>query len=49
MAAVKGVNVTKYDAGPSGDNAIGQGLVNSGELVWTDTYEASALSIADTI
>lgn len=48
---VKGVNITKVDAagGPQGDNAIGQGLVNSQVEVWTDTYEASALETASTI
>jgi len=49
MAAVKGVNTTKFDAGPSGDNAIDQGFVNADIEVWSDSYEASALAIASTI
>lgn len=49
MAAVKGANVTKYDAGPQGDNAIDQGYVNAQVEVWTDTYEASALAAGSTI
>jgi len=49
MSAVKGVNVTKYDAGGQGDNAVDQGLVNARPEVWTDTYEAAALTAASTI
>ncbi len=49
MSAVKGVNSTKYDAGPSGDNAIDQGLVNADVEIWTDSYEASGLVVASTI
>lgn len=49
MTAVKGVNTTKYDAGPSGDNAVPQGLVNADVEVWTDVYEASALATTSTI
>lgn len=51
MAAVqvKGVNVTKYDAGPSGDNAIAQGYVNAEVEVWTDEYEAVAVEAGSTI
>lgn len=49
MTAVLGVNTTKYDAGPSGDNAIDQGLVNAQVEIWTDVYEASALATASTI
>lgn len=49
MAAVKGVNATKYDAGAQGDNAISQGLVNADVEIWTDTYEASALAAGSTI
>jgi hypothetical protein len=49
MSAVKGVNVTKVDAGASGDNVIGQGLVNARVEVFTDLYEASALANASTI
>ena len=49
MAAVKGVNVTKYDAGGQGDDAISQGLIHSQLEVWTDEYEASALADPSTI
>jgi hypothetical protein len=44
MADVKGVRTTKYDAGPSGDNAIPQGFVNAQLEVWSDVYNASALA-----
>jgi hypothetical protein len=49
MAAVKGVNSTKYDAGGQGDNAIAQGKINSRVEIWTDSYEASALASGSTI
>lgn len=49
MATVKGVNTTKYDAGPSGDNAITHGLVNAQSEVWTDEYEASAAAAGTVI
>lgn len=49
MAAVKGVNITKWDAGAQGDNDIDQGLIKTNEKVWYDEYEASALAIASTI
>jgi len=49
MAAVKGVNSTKYDAGGQGDNAIAQGKINCGVEVWTDSYEAVALASGSTI
>ena len=49
MTAVKGVNTTKIDAGPSGDNAISQGYVNAEVEVATELYEASALATASTI
>ena len=49
MSAVKGVNVTKYDAGAQGDYAINKGLVNANLEVWLDSYEASALASGSTI
>lgn len=49
MAAVKGVNVTKYDAGGQGDNSVDQGLIHTQPEVWTDTYEASGLVAGSTI
>jgi len=49
MAAVKGANVTKYDAGPSGDNAISQGFWKANEQIIADSYEAAALAADSTI
>lgn len=49
MTAAKGVNTTKLDAGPSGDNVITQGLVNAQVEVWTEVYEAAALADPSTI
>jgi len=37
-ASVKGSNVTKYDAGGSGDNVILNGYIKSVEKVWIDDY-----------
>lgn len=36
--AVKGVNVTKFDAGGSGDNYIPDGYIKSVEKIWMDSY-----------
>ena len=49
MTAVLGTNMTKYDAGPSGDNAISQGHQNAQVEVMLDVYEASALATTSTI
>jgi len=38
MAEVKGANVTKYDAGGSGDNSVGDGFIKTVEKVWIDSY-----------
>jgi len=38
MATVKSANVTKYDAGGSGDNYIDDGYIKSVEKVWIDSY-----------
>jgi hypothetical protein len=38
----KSANVTKYDAGGSGDNIIADGYIKSVEKVWIDTYTYSA-------
>lgn len=38
MTTVKATNVTKYDAGGSGDNCIADGYIKSVEKVWLDTY-----------
>ena len=42
MATVKGVNVTKYDAGGSGDNIVADGFIKTVEKVWIDTYTIAA-------
>ena len=44
MATVtlKGANVTKYDAGGSGDNCIADGFIKSVEKVWIDKYSYTA-------
>ena len=50
MAAFKGANVTKYEAGGSGDNYIPDGYIKSVEKVWMDSFTFSAvLTTADTI
>lgn len=49
MAEVEGINVTKFDAGTSDTTWIDQGLVKSSIRVWSDVFEASALSANDTI
>lgn len=38
VVAVKGANVTKFDAGGSGDNIIPDGYIKAVEKIWTDTY-----------
>jgi len=42
MATVKAANVTKYDAGGSGDNVIADGYIKTVEKVWIDTYSVAA-------
>ena len=42
MPTVKSANVTKYDAGGSGDNIIADGYIKSVEKVWIDTYTYSS-------
>lgn len=52
MATVKGVNVTKFDNGGSGDNYISDGYIKSVEKVWIDSYTlgaAAALGSDDSI
>ena len=43
MAAVKGANVTKYDAGGSGDNVIADGYIKTVEKIWMDSYAGTAV------
>lgn len=38
----KGVNVTKFDAGGSGDNIIPDGFIKTVEKVWLDLYTFSS-------
>lgn len=42
MATVKGANVTKYDAGGSGDNIVADGFIKTVEKVWIDSYSVTA-------
>lgn len=50
MTAFKGANVTKYDAGGSGDNYIADGYIKTVEKVWLDTFTFTAvITTADTI
>ena len=38
----KSANVTKYDAGGTGDNIIADGFIKTVEKVWIDTYTFSS-------
>lgn len=52
MTTLKSANVTKYDAGGSGDNVISDGYIKSVEKVWVDSYTlgaAAALGSDDSI
>lgn len=50
MSELKGANVTKYDAGGSGDNVVDDGFIKTVEKVWIDSYTfSSALATADTL
>ena len=40
----KAVNVTKYDAGGSGDNIIPDGFIKTTEKVWLDSFVFSSAS-----
>jgi hypothetical protein len=42
MATLKSTYVTKYDAGGTGDNIIGDGFIKTVEKVWLDTYSVAA-------
>jgi hypothetical protein len=42
MATLKATNVTKYDAGGSGDNVVNDGFIKTVEKVWIDTYSVAA-------
>ena len=50
MTIQSGANVTKYDAGGSGDNYIANGYIRSVEKVWIDSWAGTAaLGSNDTI
>uniref|UniRef100_A0A6M3IQ16 Uncharacterized protein n=1 Tax=viral metagenome TaxID=1070528 RepID=A0A6M3IQ16_9ZZZZ len=42
MATLKAANVTKYDAGGSGDNIVADGFIKTVEKVWIDSYAITA-------
>jgi len=46
---VKAGNVTKYDAGGSGDNVIADGYIKTVEKVWIDSYTMAFTGTNDTI
>lgn len=43
MAELKSANVTKYDAGGSGDNYIADGYIKTVEKVWIDSYNNTTM------
>ena len=51
MAATEyyGANVTKFNAGGSGDNVISDGYIKSVEKIWIDSYTLSATGTNNTI
>lgn len=50
MATLYGANVTKFNAGGSGDNIISDGYIKTVEKIWMDSYTlTAAVSTADTI
>ena len=50
MSALKAANVTKYDAGGSGDDIISDGLIKTVEKVWIDSYVCTqTLATTDSI
>jgi len=49
MAKLKAVNVTKVQAGGSGDNYVKDGFIKTVEKVWIDTYVLGAITTADNI
>jgi hypothetical protein len=44
VVALKAANVTKVNAGGSGDNYVADGLIKTVEKVWTDTYVLAAVT-----
>lgn len=50
MATLYGANVTKYNAGGSGDYIISDGYIKSVEKIWMDYYTlTAAIATSDTI
>ena len=51
MTAYVGTNMTKYNAGGSGDNIIPDGYIKTVEKVWIETYTIAnvAITTADTL
>ena len=50
MTTYKAANVTKYDAGGSGDNIIADGYIKTVEKVWLDSFvNTTAMTTADTL
>jgi hypothetical protein len=50
MTAFKAANVTKYEAGGTGDNIISDGYIKTVEKIWMDSFTFTAvLTTADTI
>lgn len=47
--SVKAANVTKYNAGGSGDNIIADGYIKTVEKVWIDSYTIGFTGTNDTI
>ena len=47
--SVKSSNVTKYDAGGSGDNYIADGYIKTVEKIWIDSYTIGFTGTNDTI
>ena len=47
--SVKASNVTKYNAGGSGDNIIADGYIKTVEKVWIDSYTIAFTGTNDTI
>ena len=47
--SVKAANVTKYNAGGSGDNIIADGYIKAVEKVWIDSYTIAFTGTNDTI
>lgn len=45
MSTLKSANVTKYDAGGSGDNYIEDGYIKSVEKVWIDSYTTTTTTL----